>query len=43
MRFWDSSAVTPLLVDEAQSEAREQALSDDPVMVVWYATPAEPP
>ncbi len=41
MRFWDSSALTPLLVDEAESDDREQAIAEDPGIVVWYATPAE--
>ena len=41
MRFWDSSALTPLLVDEAESVDREQALAEDSGIVVWYATPAE--
>jgi predicted nucleic acid-binding protein len=41
MRFWDSSALTPLLVGEPDSEAREDALDQDRGMVVWYATQAE--
>ena len=41
MRFWDSSAITPLLVDEADSQRREQQLGEDGVMVVWYATAVE--
>ena len=41
MKFWDSSAVTPLLVDEEESDVREQALEEDAGMVVWYATQAE--
>ena len=41
MRFWDSSALTPLLVDEGDSEIRERQLQDDSVVLVWYGTPAE--
>lgn len=41
MRFWDSSAITPLLVDEADSQLREQQLAKDRVMLVWYATTVE--
>jgi len=41
MRFWDSSALTPLLVDEALSDMRGRCLREDPAVVVWYATPAE--
>jgi hypothetical protein len=41
VRFWDASAVVPLLVAEATT-ARLQALaSDDRAMVVWWATEAE--
>ncbi len=41
MKFWDTSAITPLLVEEAASAGREQQLKDDGVMIVWYGTPAE--
>jgi hypothetical protein len=41
MKFWDSSALAPLLVTETDSERREQALADDAAIVVWYATLAE--
>ncbi len=41
MKFWDTSAITPLLVEEAASDARERQLKDDGVMIVWYGTPAE--
>lgn len=41
MRFWDSSALTPLFVDESDSDLREGQLQEDPVVVVWYATRAE--
>ncbi len=41
MRFWDSSAITPLLVEEADSGRREEALRADAAMLVWYGTLAE--
>jgi len=41
MLFWDSSAVVPLLLDEAVSDAARSALGDDPDMVVWWGTPVE--
>ena len=41
MRFWDSSAITPLLVGEADSDRREDQLREDPDLVVWFGTLAE--
>lgn len=41
MRFWDSSAITPLLVDEADSDLREASLREDADMLIWYGSPAE--
>ena len=41
MRFWDCSAVTPLLVVEADSARREQQLLVDSDMVVWFGTLVE--
>ena len=41
MRFWDISAITPLLVDELESATRERELSEDPRMLIWFATPVE--
>jgi len=41
MIYWDSSALTPLLLTEADSELREAQLSQDPSVVVWYGTLAE--
>jgi uncharacterized protein len=41
VKFWDSSAVVPLVVGEALS-ARIQALADrDPEMLVWWGTEVE--
>jgi predicted nucleic acid-binding protein len=41
VRFWDTSALVPLLVDEAASGAARSALVDDPRIVVWWATTVE--
>jgi len=41
MRFWDSSAITPLLVGEADSSSREEQLREDPEIVVWFGSLAE--
>lgn len=37
MRFWDSSAVVPLLVPEASSRRLQQVFRTDPVMMTWWA------
>jgi uncharacterized protein len=41
MRFWDSSAVVPLLVVEPSSAAVMRSYELDPEMVAWWATEAE--
>ncbi len=41
MRFWDSSAVVPLTVAEASTEALQVGAAEDPVMCVWWATEVE--
>ena len=41
MRFWDSSALVALLVDEPDSARRAKQLGEDPVPAVWWATPVE--
>lgn len=41
MKFWDSSAILPLLVEEPQSLAREELLGADPEMAAWFSTPVE--
>ncbi len=41
MRFWDSSAIVPLLVGEPSSVAVMAAYELDPEMVAWWATGAE--
>ncbi len=39
--FWDSSAIVPLLIAEARSEALTQQLSGDTEPVIWWTTPLE--
>ena len=41
MRFWDSSALVPLLVPEAMSRSMQELYDRDPVMVAWWATEIE--
>lgn len=41
MKYWDASAVVPLLVDEGRREAMLALLETDRVMLVWWGTPVE--
>lgn len=41
MRFWDASAVVPLLVEQPLSRRAREILAEDPEMVVWWSTPVE--
>ena len=41
MRFWDSSAIVPLLVTEATTHFVQRIAQRDPVMVVWWNTRVE--
>lgn len=41
MRFWDTSALVPLLDDEPASHAARQEFELDPALVVWWATMVE--
>lgn len=41
MKFWDSSALIPLLVDESSSRERRQLLEFDPDIVTWWGTMVE--
>jgi predicted nucleic acid-binding protein len=41
MRFWDASAVIPLLVDEPARERLLDILEQDAEMLAWWATPIE--
>jgi uncharacterized protein len=41
VRFWDSSAVIPLLVSEAATAAVVVEYERDPDLIVWWATEVE--
>jgi predicted nucleic acid-binding protein len=41
MRFWDASAVVPLLMTEAATKALQGRAGTDPAMLVWWATEVE--
>lgn len=41
MRFWDSSAIVPLLVGEATTKAMLAVANEDPMMLVWWAAEVE--
>ncbi len=41
MRFWDSSAIAPLLVGERSSPAIRRLFEDDPEIMAWWATDIE--
>ena len=41
MRFWDTSALVPLLVVEAGTAVAGSVLEDDPEMIVWWGTRVE--
>lgn len=41
MRFWDASAIVPLIVAQGRTEAVRKALDDDRVLIVWWATRIE--
>ena len=41
MKFWDTSAIVPLCVNEPGSSTVKAILVKDPSMVVWWATRTE--
>ena len=41
MRFWDSSAIAALCVEEPRTPDVERLVREDPELVVWWATPVE--
>ncbi len=41
MKFWDTSAIVPLLVDEQSSVALRASADEDPGLTVWWGTPVE--
>lgn len=41
MMFWDSSAIVPLLLNEARTSAVEALVGEDPEQLVWCLTVVE--
>ena len=41
MRFWDASAIVPLLMTEVATKALQGRAGSDPAMLVWWATEVE--
>ena len=41
MKFWDTSAIVPLLVPESRTAQSQALAATDPDMVVWWATQVE--
>jgi hypothetical protein len=41
LKFWDSSAIVPLLVPEGRSRSLQALYAGDPVMFAWWATEIE--
>jgi predicted nucleic acid-binding protein len=41
MRYWDASAIVPLVVNEAETPAVATLFSEDPGQVVWCLTEVE--
>lgn len=41
MRFWDSSALVPLCLDQPRTEKSRQLHAEDPELVVWWGSSIE--
>jgi uncharacterized protein len=41
MRFWDASAIVPLLIAEPMTKTLQALATRDPAMLVWWATEVE--
>lgn len=41
MKFWDASAVVPLLIAEATTDHLHEMATSDPTMLVWWSTEVE--
>ena len=41
MRFWDSSAIVPLLLEEPLTDKMCTLLEEDPIMIVWWTSELE--
>lgn len=41
MRFWDTSGVVPLLLEQEASRGVQPLLESDPMIAAWWGTPVE--
>jgi hypothetical protein len=41
MRFWDSSAIVPLIIRQPQTDAVRAILEEDDAMVAWWSSQTE--
>lgn len=41
MRFWETSAVVSLLIEQEATKELRPLFEDDPLMVAWWGTPVE--
>jgi uncharacterized protein len=41
MKFWDASAIVPLLMAETTTKTLQKLSADDPAMLVWWASEVE--
>ncbi len=41
MKYWDSSAVVPLLAEDAATDRVRAVYGEDSTMIVWWGTPVE--
>jgi len=41
MKFWDASAIVPLLITEAATTALQRVAAEDRELLVWWATEVE--
>lgn len=41
MKFWDSSAIVPLLVEEESTAGMVKHVREDRDLIVWWSTPVE--
>jgi hypothetical protein len=41
VRFWDASAIVPLLISETTSQRLRTLVASDPTMAVWWASEVE--
>ena len=41
MKFWDASAIVPLLITEPTTKTLQALAEKDPAMLVWWASGVE--